>query len=277
MNRPNTLVVIAAFSALAFASAPMALAAEDEEHDHAHDEVALGTFDIKGIKVEAAQGHGKVEAGKEGHLVIKLPYSDKGDTVVRAWIGTDDRTLSTVGKGDYASAHDDYDIHAVAPDPLPEGAKWWVQIQKPNGAKSVGSIPLRKDVIGPHEGMLADFKGGRLELKLHDDKGDLELWLTSADGKKPFDLAADAKITVAFEDAKEASVTLVVRNTAKNEDEDGEPNMRDGQTNYFIFPGETGADAAWLMGPKFKAQVTVSFGDVRTEKFLLIPHTHHDH
>ena len=122
--------------------------AEDKkkEHDHAHKEVSLGKFDIGGVKVEAAQGHGSVKAGKESHLVVKLSYNDKGETTVRAWIGTEDRTLSTVGKGKYASSHDDYDVHAVAPKPLPKNAKWWVEIEKPNGKKAVGSIPLLKDI-----------------------------------------------------------------------------------------------------------------------------------
>jgi len=91
------------------------------------------------LEVELAQGHGKVSAGKEGHLVVKLPYSDDGATVVRAWIGTEDRALSRVGKGDYAPSHDDYDIHADAPDPLPEGVMWWIEVHKPDGTKLVGS------------------------------------------------------------------------------------------------------------------------------------------
>ncbi|MFK7910465.1 MAG: hypothetical protein AB8F34_07670, partial [Akkermansiaceae bacterium] len=105
-----------------------------------------GKFDIGGHMVEAAQGHGNVEAGKESHLVIKLPYKDDGQTVIRAWIGTEDRTLSSTGKGEYAPSHDDYDIHATAPSPLPAGAKWWLEIEKPDGTKVVGSIPLLKDI-----------------------------------------------------------------------------------------------------------------------------------
>jgi len=112
----------------------------EEEHDHAHDEVALGKFKAGELEIEAAQGHGMVEAGKEGHLVIKLPYNDAGASTVRAWIGTEDRTLSAVGKGEYAPSHDDYDIHAVAPSPLPADTQWWVEVEKPDGTKIVGSI-----------------------------------------------------------------------------------------------------------------------------------------
>jgi len=116
---------------------------DDGDHadgeDHAHDETPLGTVTIGDMKVELAQGHGKIEAGKEGHLVVKLPYNDQGATVVRAWIGTEDRLQSPVGKGEYAPSHDDYDIHAVAPKTLPANTMWWIEIQKPDGTKVVGS------------------------------------------------------------------------------------------------------------------------------------------
>jgi hypothetical protein len=107
--------------------------------EHAHDETSLGTVMIGELEVELAQGHGAVAAGHEGHLVVKLPYTDGGATVVRAWIGTEDRTLSFVGRGEYAASHDDYDIHAMAPDPLPEGALWWIEIERPDGTTIVGS------------------------------------------------------------------------------------------------------------------------------------------
>ncbi len=110
-----------------------------------HDEVSIGSVAIGDLTVAFAQGHGKVEPGREGHLVVKLPYNDKGATTVRAWLGTEDRTASFVGKGQYAPSHDDYDVHAIAPDPLPENVMWWIEIEKPDGKKVVGSIkPLLK-------------------------------------------------------------------------------------------------------------------------------------
>lgn len=115
--------------------------ADGDDHAHGGDvEVELGTVTIGDMKVTFAQGHGKIAASKEGHLVVKLPYNDKGATTVRAWIGTEDRTLSLVGKGGYAPSHDDYDVHAMAPNPLPKDVMWWIEIQKPDGAKLVGSI-----------------------------------------------------------------------------------------------------------------------------------------
>ena len=59
--------------------------------------------------------------------------------MVRAWVGTQDRTLSYVGKGEYAPSHDDYNIHATAPDPLPEKPMWWVEIERPDGTKLLGA------------------------------------------------------------------------------------------------------------------------------------------
>lgn len=109
-----------------------------DDHDHGK-ETELPAAVIGEMKVELAQAHGAIQAGKEGHLVVKLPYSDKGQTIVRAWIGTEDRTLSMVGKGEYAPSHDDYDIHTMAPDPLPEATMWWIEVEKPDGSKVVGS------------------------------------------------------------------------------------------------------------------------------------------
>ncbi len=113
--------------------------AVEDEHEHDHDEVELGTAKVGEYEVELAQGHGPLVAGEESHLVVKLPFNDKGSTVVRAWIGSEDRLLSFVGKGDYAESHDDYDIHAIAPTPLPSGVMWWIEIEKPDGTKLVGS------------------------------------------------------------------------------------------------------------------------------------------
>ncbi len=108
-------------------------------HDHG-DEIKLGTAMIGDLEVAALQGHGEVQAGKESHLVVKLPYRDFGATIVRAWLGTKNRTLSFVGKGQYAEASDNYNVHANAPNPLPGNVMWWIEIEKPNGTTLVGSI-----------------------------------------------------------------------------------------------------------------------------------------
>jgi len=135
---------------------------------------------------------------------------------------------------------------------------------------------------GPHDGNrtpFSDARGGnigKVELKLHDDKGDLELWLTRMDGAQPFDLPLDTLIHVRFSSHGGREVTLRIRDARENPDEEGTPNIREGKTHYFIFPGDTGADASWLRGEAFRGTVAVTFqagGQAyRTEPFELKPH-----
>lgn len=117
------------------------------EHDHSgqmdedhHDEVDIGSIQLGGMEVRLAQGHGQLEPGKELHLVIRLPESDAGSSVIRAWLGTDDRFSSVVSRADYSASSGTYDVHVVAPDPLPEPTLWWIEITRPDGEKLIGSV-----------------------------------------------------------------------------------------------------------------------------------------
>ena len=80
-----------------------------------------------------------MRAGAESHLVVQFEEPSGGSSTVRAWLGTQDRNASFVGKGEYDAAHKSYDIHATAPDPLPEGVMWWIEIEAPDGTKSLGN------------------------------------------------------------------------------------------------------------------------------------------
>lgn len=144
---------------------------------------------------------------------------------------------------------------------------------------------LRADVASQNEGVAAPILGadgkpaGYLELKLHDDKGDLELWLAKdARFAEPLDLPAATVIKAVFPALGGREIELRVRNQEKNEDEDGHPHLRQGRTDYFIFPGSGGGDATWLTGAGFASPVAISFSDGatawRTEEFVLVPHTH---
>lgn len=155
MNTKHAIIAGIASLGIALAGCDSELSGNETAHEtathghphpagttHGHEETPLGSAQIGDLTVEFAQGHGVVGPGKEMHLVVKLPYSDNGASVVRAWIGTEDRMQSRVAKGEYAASHDDYDVHAEAPDPLPEGATWWVEIEQPDGAKHVGSCRI---------------------------------------------------------------------------------------------------------------------------------------
>ncbi|MDF1836926.1 MAG: hypothetical protein P1V35_03575 [Planctomycetota bacterium] len=141
---PALLVCVSACSDKPQDTAPEAgakaetVAAEDSS-GHSHVEVPIGLTKIGDLLVSLAQGHGAMKAGEESHLVIAWPVMDGGATTVRAWIGTSDRSQSLVEKGTFSPSRGDYNVHVMAPDPLPDGVQWWVEIERPNGSRSVGS------------------------------------------------------------------------------------------------------------------------------------------
>ncbi len=106
-------------------------------HDDGHESIELDPITIDGMNVQLTQNHGPVNAGEEEHLIVK--FDDADILAVRVWIGTEDRTLSFVGKGEYDTATGAYDVHTMAPDPLPENTMWWIEIEKSDGTKVLGS------------------------------------------------------------------------------------------------------------------------------------------
>ncbi|MDX1565455.1 MAG: hypothetical protein R3236_08625, partial [Phycisphaeraceae bacterium] len=74
-----------------------------------------------------AHQHGAV---KEGALSVKVDGAKAADLIVRVWLGSEDRTGSVVAKAEYKADHQDFDAHVELPDPMPEGAQWWVEVQK---------------------------------------------------------------------------------------------------------------------------------------------------
>ena len=133
---------------------------------------------------------------------------------------------------------------------------------------------------GPHDGFLHpvfDSDGsqvGTVEIKLHDDAGDIEVWLTrGGHGGNPWRLPLDTSLALSFADLKK-EVTLAVRDRVSNKDESGSSTIEEGATAYFVFPGATGADASWLIGSEFAAKAELWFGNVSTGSFILRPHVH---
>ena len=128
---------------------------------------------------------------------------------------------------------------------------------------------------------------GFLELKLHGDAGDLELWLYANAGGQtswqshtgkpvPFDVPKDTVVRLSFPSHAGKTIELRVRNGDENEDEEGTANMRGSGTNYFIFPGESGQDPEWLKGEKWRGVVVVAFEaegkSFACDPFVLVPH-----
>ena len=237
---------------------------------------------------------GDVVPGKEAAFEVGLVKGPTGSDLAKlnlyAWVEQEDGSqASAPAKGSVEKDH----LHFhVTPRADAKGLKRVVlRLRADGGVDERAGLPLdghgHEHGVTPHEGVVAAFRGadgtaaGHLELKLHDDKGDLELWLAK-DVKitQPVDLPLDSVVRVEFTDVGNRVVELRARNKAKNEDEDGTGNVREGRTNYFIFPGETGADAQWLMGTKFSSVVRVRWGaagaEFTSEEFMLVPHTHAD-
>ncbi len=252
--------------------------------------VALGTVTAAGHTF-AITRLGAIVPGKEGAFEVTLAGESKGnpmtDLSVFLWVETKEgEQLSAPAKGDVEG--DRWHFHAVPRADAGDPFRAVLRVRA-GGKDERAGLPLsghgHEHVDSPHHGIVAAFRGadgaaaGHLELKLHDDKGDLELWLAKdVKVSQPFDLPMDAKIKVVFIDHKNREATLAVRNREKNEDEDGTPNVRGGKTNYFIFPGDSGQDASWLKGKEFQSIVTVSFEHAGrkyvSEEFALVPHTH---
>jgi len=272
-------------------AAPGAPPASAGDADHgAH--VALGHLTLAGHELDVLR-MGDVVPGKESAFEIGLVKgpagSELGKLNVYLWVEDQGSTqASAPSKGTVENGR----LHFhVTPRADTKPFRVIVRLRADGGIDERGGLPLdghgHEHGASPHEGVVAAFKGpdgalaGHLELKLHDDKGDLELWLAKdAKISQPFDLPLDAVVRVTFIDVKGKVVELRVRNATKNEDEDGTANVRNGRTNYFIFPGETGADAKWLMGVKFASIVRLTFKvdgqDHASEEFMLVPHTHAD-
>jgi len=247
----------------------------------------LGTLTVAGKQFGITR-LGDLTPGVEGAFEVHpkgIPAGDVATLNVYVWVESQDGTqLSAPAKampeGDVLHAH-------VTPKKDAKSPFRVVLRLRAGSTDERASLPLdghgHEHVEGAHHGVPATFKGGEvtghLELKLHDDKGDLELWLTEdAAGARPFDLPLDASVEIEFVDVSGRKVMLRPRNTTKNEDEDGNASVRDGKTNYFIFPSRQGDDANWLMGKTFQSIVVVRF--VRdgkafaSEEFVLKPHVH---
>jgi hypothetical protein len=132
-------------------------------------------------------------------------------------------------------------------------------------------------VAGPSGGVLAELRDaagktvGWAEVKLHGDAGDLELWLAGdirITSPLTVPVGAVARLELA---APGRMVELRVRDAVANKDERGRATVRDGRTHYLVFPGETGADASWLMGEDFRSPARLTVEGL-TAELVLKPH-----
>lgn len=144
---------------LAALSLPAA-AAEDHDHaghDHAgHDHAkeapaagrdahaakgtSLGTASVAGVGV-AVSHEAPFEAGKTVTLHLGITPASPAPKSIRLWIGTEDGKGSAKAKADIHGDHGHADVEV--PDPLPEGAALWVQVDPAQGDGAKSSLPLK--------------------------------------------------------------------------------------------------------------------------------------
>lgn len=287
-------------TALCIACGPTESHHGDHDHPHPHPEDAKSAT---GMEHGDAKELGDVSLGKQTFRVVQLGELVPGkesafeliptaSTVAKLasmnlylWVESEDgEAVSASEKG--LIEKDGFHFHCM---PKKDGkAPHRVVVRlRHEGADTRAALPLdghgHEHVDGPHHGVVAAFKGslgsGQMELKLHDDKGDLELWLFQDDQlTKPMDLVLDAFVSVEFVDVKGRTVHLAPRDHTTNQDEDGKPNVRSGKTNYFVFPGVTDEDASWLKGKDFQSIVIVRLksagSEAVSEEFILKPHAH---
>lgn len=252
------------------------VAAAPQGHGEGQD---LGVVQVCGLELHVV----KFEGAFEIHGTM-MPTAALAKLNVYLWLESKDGTqLSAPEKGHIESGK--LHFHA-SPRGEKEPYRVVVRVRK-DGADERASLPLdghgHEHADGPHHGLIAGFSGGGtngfLELKLHDDKGDLELWLAQDRAiAQPFDLSLDTSVEVQFVDVDGRVVSLRPRDLKSNEDENGKPNIRAGKTNYFIYPTEPEQDASWLQGTEFQSIVVVRFNrdgqSFTSDEFVLQPHAH---
>ena len=254
----------------------------DHGHGHGHDHgggehaqvISLGT---------ATLGGGTLMADREGECaagaatVFGVEALDGAAPPTEAWVesGHHERLCEPVRAEDHAGTHWHFTISPGGD----EAPRYLVVCSDEDHiarfALFPGAAPARGGILAPLYVAGGDH-AGFLELKLHDDLGDLELWLTDLKGG-PLDVPHSAFVALKCASLGRA-VKLGIRNLDSNEDEDGAPNMRDGETNYFIFPTVPGTDASWLKGTEWRAavEVRISAGDgasLEAKPFILVPHS----
>jgi len=170
----KTLSIIATASFFSLAMLPLAscgggdkpaapAAAHDHDHggaDHDHDHAAvpadapadgrndghthgattqLGEQESGGFKIKASRD-GDLKAGGDAPIDVWVTGGAKV-AAVRFWIGTEDGKGSMKAKAELES--DNWHTHAEVPDPLPAGAKLWVEVEAEGGAKTVVGFDLK--------------------------------------------------------------------------------------------------------------------------------------
>lgn len=142
--------------------------ADTAHDDHAHDDhvhgpngehleqmaghggpvIELGSATIGAFNAVATRDQAQIVAGKDAPIdvtVTPLAGGSAKATAVRFWIGTEDAKGSVKAKADIENPAEPnrWHTHAEIPNPIPDGAKLWVEIEDDQGARTAGSFDLK--------------------------------------------------------------------------------------------------------------------------------------
>jgi hypothetical protein len=155
----KTFLVLLSAAAVAFAPA----CKESHDHPHPHADapkgapapsdagghgkpLPLGTATAGPFQLVATRDDVPFKAGGEAPIDVRITTTDAAQKVsaVRFWIGAADAKGSVKAKADVEDPKepDRFHTHVEIPDPLPAGARLYVEIETSAGAKHVGSVGL---------------------------------------------------------------------------------------------------------------------------------------
>lgn len=112
-------------------------------HGHSGEVVDLGTSTVGELTVQASRDAGELKAGGDAAIDVRITTADgkpASVTAVRFWIGTEDAKGSVKARAEIEDPQDPgrWHTHAELPNPLPEGARLWVEIETAEGKKAAG-------------------------------------------------------------------------------------------------------------------------------------------
>src|SRR5688500_15625730 len=104
-----------------------------------HNRLPIGQQTMSGLKLVATMDE-PVKPGGEGAFDVVITGGKP--KAVRFWVGTEDAKGSVKAKAD-EEAPDNWHAHAEAPDPLPHGSKYWVEVEPTTGEPFNASFDLK--------------------------------------------------------------------------------------------------------------------------------------
>lgn len=130
-------------------AAPPASGAKVDEHSgggkhdaHGGASIELGAATVGGMTIKAARDAGELKAGGDAPIDVWIDGGLGDAAAVRFWIGAEDAKGAIKAKAEVEDGK--WHTHVELPDPLPAGAKLWVEIEGKDGKRAAASFDLKQ-------------------------------------------------------------------------------------------------------------------------------------